>query len=219
MIPVPPPHTQTHTHKIKHCWCKLWRSHSGVTEEYSLSGCDAVWLAVYKPVLRRNTLFWNSGSSSHGDTVWPWRWYDMMWCFMMIWYDIRYDMIWYMIWYDMIYDMIWYDIWYDMIYDMIWYMIYNMIWIHAATQHPMTRSHLKRTESCCVLTDLWHDTSSSFMVPCSRECSVTPLSFASQHLWCLELSFYLDSQQLTPNCYRNSSLSSYLVLQGCTAQQ
>jgi len=43
--------------------------------------------------------------------------------------------------------------------------------------------------------------------------------FASQHLWCFELSSYLHSQQLTPNCYWSSSHPSYMVLQGCTAQQ
>jgi hypothetical protein len=53
------------------------------------------------------------------------------------------------------------------------------------------------------------------MVPCSWECSVALLSFASQRLWCLELNSYLERQQLRPNCYQSSSLSSYMVLQGC----
>ena len=65
-------------------------------------------------------------------------WYDML-CYMIrndIWYDIRYDMVWYdTIWYGMVYEMIYdiirYDIWYDMIYDMRWYMIlYHLIWYH-----------------------------------------------------------------------------------------
>jgi len=54
-------------------WCKIWHSRSGVTEESSLSGYGAVWLGVYKPVLQ-NIKSWTSGSSTHGDTVWPWRW-------------------------------------------------------------------------------------------------------------------------------------------------
>jgi hypothetical protein len=45
----------------------------------------------------------------------------------MIWYDMMY-MIWYNIRYDMIYDMIRYDIWYDMIRYDVWYKIWYMIW-------------------------------------------------------------------------------------------
>jgi hypothetical protein len=57
-----------------------------------------------------------------------------------------------------------------------------------------------------VVPQLWTDSSLSFLVPCSWECSVMSLSFASQCLWCLELKSYLDIQQLTPNYYQSPSL-------------
>jgi len=95
---------------------------------------------------------------------------------------------------------------------------YTMLLHYIGTVHPVTWSHPKSTESCCVLSELWHDTSSSFTVLRPWECSVTTISFVSQRLLCLERCSYLDSQQLTPNCYHSSSLSSYMVLQGCIAQ-
>jgi len=37
---------------------------------------------------------------------------------------------------------------------------YTMLLHNTGTVHPMTRSRPKRTESCCVLTDMWHNSSS-----------------------------------------------------------
>ena len=144
------------------CQCKWWHSCSGVTEDSSLPGCDAVWLPVYKPLLQRTYCF-----ELRNQAV------------MATLSDLKDE--------------------------------YTMLLHNIGNLHPMTRSHPKRTESCCVLADLWHNTSSSFTVLCSWEHSVRPLSFASQHLWCLELSSYLDSQQHTANCYQSSSLSSLAV--------
>ena len=43
---------------------------------------------------------------------------------------------------------------------------YIMLLHYTGTVHPVTQSHPKRTESCCVLSELWHNTSLSFTVLC-----------------------------------------------------
>jgi hypothetical protein len=65
---------------------------------------------------------------------------------------VRYDMVWYMIRYGIIYGKIWYGmiwygmIWYDMIwYGMIWYDIINCNWV--ATRWQLFSTHVHRSNT------------------------------------------------------------------------
>jgi len=116
-------------HDMRHVTCYKWRD---VTWR-DVTWCDVMWCdVVWCVTVRYDTI---------GYMIYVMICYD-------IWYDIRYnmirydtircDMIWYdMIWYDMIwYDMIWYDIWHDMTYDIrydiIWYVYCN--WVSTQRQ-------------------------------------------------------------------------------------